>query len=70
MKSVMKEYSGYIHKGYLHFYGANEDRNPETDLRLPLDVQDYWIKECEGIDCIFRLKNGRAQIIFKFYSIR
>lgn len=65
-----KYYRGYIYKGRLHFYGCHEDRNPGTDLEVPLDPQDYWIKECEGIDCIFSLKNARAQIVFKLYSIR
>jgi len=66
----MKHYKGYIHKGNLHFYGCHEDRNPDTDLKIPLDIRDYWIKECDGDDCIFKLDKQKAVIVFNFFNIR
>lgn len=65
----MKEYKGYIHNGYLIFYTHGE-RAPETDVKVPLDPQDYWIKECDGVDCRFMLRNGRAVIVMDFLRIR
>ncbi len=67
MKSV---YMGYIYKSMLHFKITGDNRHLDTDIKIPLHPQDYWVKDYEGSDVLFNLHHSRAVIHLPFYSIR